>query len=97
MPPGPVSAAGEPDIGWKGSVIPPAPIVLDTLGLTPVTAARTEAGASWLELEVVPFAVGRVPKTMKTTTTATTTTVTPLPHAQGLCHQGRGAWTRWVR
>jgi hypothetical protein len=50
-----------------------------------------------LELEAVPFAVGRVPKMMKTTTTATTTTVTPLPHAQGLCHQGRGAWTRWVR
>jgi hypothetical protein len=72
--------------------------VLDTLGLTPVTAARTEAGASWFEVdEAVLFAAGRVPSTMKTTTTATTTTVIALPHAQGLCHQGRGTWTRWVR
>jgi hypothetical protein len=73
--------------------------VLDTLGLTPVTAARTEAGASWFELDEEPLllAAGCSPNTMKTTTTASTTTMTALPHAQGLCHQGRGTWTRWVR
>jgi hypothetical protein len=76
---------------------PPPPIELETVGLTPVTAARTEAGAR-LELdEEVLFAAGRVPRTMKTTTTATTTTITPPPQAQGFCHQGRGTSTRWVR
>jgi hypothetical protein len=71
--------------------------VLDTLGLTPVTAARTEAGATGFELDdEVLFAAG-VPRTMKTTTTATTTTVTAPPQAQGACHQGRVTSTRWVR
>jgi hypothetical protein len=73
-------------------------MVLDTLGLTPVTAARTEAGASWLELdEEVLFDGEELPRTMKTTTTATTTTVSPPPQAQGLCHQGRASVTRWAR
>ena len=72
--------------------------MLDTLGLTPVTAARTEVGASAFELDdEVLFAAGRVPRTMKTTSTATTTTVTAPPQAQGACHQGRGTSTRWVR
>ena len=85
LPPLPESALVELGSFMNGSASPPAPTLARVEGFTPVTASTTDVGASASGLAGGPDAA----TTMKTTSTATTTALTPLPHAHGLCHQGR--------
>lgn len=92
-PPVPVSALVGPGSLIRGLESPPAPTAARVAGLTPVTGSTTDDGARASGLAGGPEAA----TTMKTTSTATTTALTPLPHAQGLCHQGRAATTLRAR